>query len=92
MNFLAPIGLAGLAALAPIIALYFLKLKREERVVPSALLWKKVIEDMHVNAPFQRLKYSLLLILQLVLIALLAFALARPFLAMSASQGKRVRC
>lgn len=83
-------GLFGLAALLPIIALYFLKLRREERVVPSTLLWKKVIEDLHVNAPFQRLRYSLLLLLQLLVAALLGFALARPFLSMPGTQGKRI--
>ena len=90
MNFLEPWGLLGMAALAPIVALYFLKLKREERVVPSTLLWKKVIEDLHVNAPFQRLRYSLLLLLQLLLVALLGFALARPFLALGDAPGRRI--
>ena len=90
MNFLEPLGLAGLAALIPVIALYFLKLKREERVVPSTLLWKKVIEDLQVNAPFQRLKYSLLLLMQLVLVALLGFSLARPYLSMPGYEGKRI--
>ena len=85
MNFLEPLGLLGLTALIPIIALYFLKLKREQRVVPSTLLWKKVIDDMQVNAPFQRLKYSLLLLLQLLLIALMGFALAQPILRVSMS-------
>src|SRR5206468_2042612 len=33
------------------------------------------------NSPFQRLKYSLLLLIQLLLIALMAFAIARPYLA-----------
>ncbi|MBI3831325.1 MAG: BatA domain-containing protein [Planctomycetes bacterium] len=90
MHFLEPYGLLGLAALIPIVALYFLKLRREERVVPSTLLWKKVIEDMHVNAPFQRLRYSLLLLLQLLMVALLGFALARPYLAMSGSETQRI--
>lgn len=90
MHFLEPLGLLGLTALIPVIALYFLKLKREERVVPSTLLWKKVIEDMHVNAPFQRLRYSLLLLLQLLLIALLGFAMARPFLAVSGTESQRI--
>jgi len=90
MNFLEPWGLLGLSALLPIVALYFLKLRREERSVPSTLLWKKVLQDLHVNAPFQRLRYSLLLLLQLLLVALLGFALARPFFAMSATEAKRV--
>src|SRR6185436_8816807 len=87
LNFLEPWCLLGLSALAPIVALYFLKLKREERIVPSTLLWKKVIDDMQVNAPFQRLKYSLLLLLQLLLVALLAFALARPYLNLGGRAG-----
>lgn len=80
MNFLLPWGLLGLTIVVPIVTLYFLKLKRQEQVVPSTLLWKKVIEDLHVNAPFQRLRYSLLLLLQLLLAIILALALARPFL------------
>lgn len=90
VNLLEPWGLAGLAALLPILALYFLKLRREQHLVPSTLLWKKVIEDLHVNAPFQRLRYSLLLLLQLILVAILAFALARPFLAMASLQGRSI--
>ena len=89
MNFLEPLGLIGLAALIPIIALYFLKLKREERVVPSTLLWKKVLDDLQVNSPFQRLKYSLLLLLQLLLVALLGFALARPYLSLAGYAGHK---
>ncbi|HEY3321064.1 MAG TPA: VWA domain-containing protein [Planctomycetota bacterium] len=89
MNLLEPLGLLGLSALIPIIALYFLKLKREHRVVPSTLLWKKVIDDLQVNSPFQRLKYSLLLLLQLLCVALLGFAMARPYLNLTGSQGAR---
>ena len=89
MSFLEPWGLLGLAALVPVVMLYFLKLKREERVVPSTLLWKKVLDDLQVNAPFQRLKYSLLLLLQLLLIGLLAFALARPYLSASGYAGSK---
>ena len=89
MNFLEPWGLLGLTAFVPVIALYFLKLKREHRVVPSTLLWKKVIDDMQVNSPFQRLKYSLLLLLQLLLIAFLGFALARPFLSITGYEGQK---
>src|SRR5437762_4941293 len=89
MNFLEPLGLLGLTALVPVIALYFLKLKREQRVVPSTLLWKKVIDDMQVNAPFQRLKYSLLLLLQILLICLFGFSLARPYLSAGGTAGKK---
>jgi hypothetical protein len=70
-------GLLGLIPPA-IIALYFLKLRRQPLSVPSTYLWSRAIEDMHVNSLWQRLRQSLLLFLQLLLIALLAFTLLRP--------------
>ncbi len=61
-----------------IIALYFLKLKRQPLEVPSTYLWSRTIEDLHVNSIWQRLRQSLLLFLQLLLLALLMFACLRP--------------
>ena len=55
-----------LAAVPPaIVLLYFLKLKRQPLEVPSTYLWRKSIEDLHVNSIWQRLRQSLLLLLQL---------------------------
>jgi hypothetical protein len=70
----------ALLALVPpaIIALYFLKLKRQPVEVPSTYLWKKSIEDLHVNSLWQRLRQNLLMFLQLLLIALAMLALLRP--------------
>jgi VWA domain-containing protein/aerotolerance regulator-like protein len=70
----------ALLALIPpaIIALYFLKLKRQPLAVPSTYLWSRAIEDLHVNSLWQRLRQSLLLLLQLLLIFLLALTLLRP--------------
>ncbi len=61
-----------------IVALYFLKLKRRPLEVPSTYLWHKSVEDLHVNAIWQRLRRNLLLLLQLLLLLLLIFALLRP--------------
>lgn len=78
-SMIAPWQWAILAAVPPaIIALYFLKLKRQPLEVPSTYLWHKSIEDMHVNSIWQRLRQSLLLLLQLLLLALIALALWRP--------------
>ena len=69
----------ALAAIPPaIVALYFLKLKRQPLLVPSTYLWRKSIEDLHVNSLWQRLRQSLLLLLQLLLMALLFLALVNP--------------
>ena len=68
---------AGLA-LPAIVALYFLKLRRKPVEVPSTYLWSRTIEDLHVNSLWQRLRQSLLLFLQLLVILLALFAFLRP--------------
>jgi hypothetical protein len=79
MSFLAPAAFA-LAALMPVIvAMYLLKLRRTERVVSSVYLWRRAVRDLEANAPWQRLRRNLLLILQLLFLAALVLALARPF-------------
>lgn len=80
MSFLTPLFLLlGLLA-APIILLYMLRLRRQEMVVSSTLLWQKLLRDREANAPWQRLRRNLLLFLQLLILAALVLALARPFL------------
>jgi Ca-activated chloride channel family protein len=79
VSFLAPIAFA-LAMLVPIvIAMYLLRLRRTEQVVSSVYLWRRMVRDVEANAPWQRLRRNLLLILQLLILAALILALARPF-------------
>src|SRR6188472_856397 len=78
-NTLGPLGWAAVGAVPlAIFALYFLKLKRQPLEVPSTYLWTKVIEDLHVNSLWQRLRRNLLLLLQLMLVGLAILALLRP--------------
>ncbi|MFZ0547378.1 MAG: VWA domain-containing protein [Candidatus Promineifilaceae bacterium] len=80
MSFLTPLFLLlGLLA-APIILLYMLRLRRREMLVSSTMLWQKLMRDREANAPWQRLRRNLLLLLQLLILAALVIALARPFL------------
>ena len=92
MNFLAPVMLALAALLPVIVLLYFLKLKRVERPISSTYLWQQAIQDLHVNAPFQRLRKNLLLLLQLLLAGVLVLALARPAMDMAAVTGRQYIC
>lgn len=59
--------------------MYMLRLRRREVTVSSAMLWQKLLRDREANAPWQKLRRNLLLLLQLLILALLVFALARPF-------------
>lgn len=57
-----------------LVLLYFLKLKRKPLHVPSTFLWKKSIEDLHVNSLFQWLRENVLLLLQLLVLLFLIYA------------------
>jgi hypothetical protein len=80
MPFATPLALLGLLFVPLVIAMYLLKLRRNEAVVPSTLLWHKLVADVEANAPWQRLRRSLLLLLQLLLVLALTLLAARPFL------------
>ena len=80
MPFLAPLAIAGLAFIPLIVAFYMLRLRRDERTVSSTFLWQQLVRDVEANAPWQRLRRSLLLLLQLLLVLILVLAAARPFL------------
>ena len=77
MSLLVPIAL-GLGFLAlPIIALYMMRLRRRELPISSTFLWRKLALDRTANAPWQKLRANLLLLLQLLILAALVLSLAR---------------
>lgn len=80
MSFLTPLGLLGGLLAIPIVLLYMLRLRRREVPVSSNFLWQQILLDREANTPWQRLRRNLLLLLQLLILAALVFALARPFI------------
>lgn len=90
MNFLAPLAFALAVLLPAIIALYFLKLRRQEQRVSSIYLWQTLVRDAAANTPWQRLRPNLLLLLQLLFLTVLILALARPFTWSSAAAGSHL--
>lgn len=91
MSLIAPLALLAAAVVGPlIVAMYLLKLRREERPISSTFLWQRMVRDVEANAPWQKLRRSLLLLLQLLLMLLLVFALARPFFATQGISGRNL--
>jgi hypothetical protein len=78
MTLLSPLALVLLALIPLIIALYLLKLRRQDRIVSSTYLWQRFVRDVEANAPWQKLRRNLLLLLQILFLLFLILALARP--------------
>lgn len=78
MRFANPAALwLGLLAL-PILALHVLRPRRPTVEVSSVFLWRSLAEPVSAAAPWQRLRPSALLFLQLLAVALLTAAAAQP--------------
>ncbi len=90
MTFLTAgaIAVAAVLTIPPLVALYFLKLRRQEVPISSTFFWKRAVQDLQVNAPFQRLRRNLLLLLQLLVLLLVAVALGQPLLSREERSGR----
>lgn len=90
MSLLNPLALLLAALAIPVVLLYLLKPRRREQSVSSTLLWQQVALEREGRVPWQRLRVPLLLLLQLATLAVLVFALTRPFVLAPASPSSRI--
>ena len=81
MRFLAPWAWAFAVTIPIVIIFYLLKRKRVVRLVSSTMLWQKFLAESQASAPFQKLRKNWLLFLQILLLLIAVFALARPYFA-----------
>jgi len=87
MNLIAPVNFLFAGLIGIIVLLYILRLKRKERVVSSTMLWQSALRDLQANAPWQRLRSSLLMWLQIAFLVLAVLALVRPAIKVLAAGG-----
>jgi hypothetical protein len=80
VTFLAPVAAILGITLPAIVALYFLRIRRPTRIVPALHLWPNQILDRQANVPWQKLRASWLLLLQLLIAAFLVIAAVKPAL------------
>jgi hypothetical protein len=88
VTFLAPAAAILGLTLPAILALYFLRIRRPTRIVPALNLWPDQIRDRQANVPWQRLRFSWLLLLQLLAAAVLVAAAVQPVLSAGSSLSR----
>ena len=83
--------LTALAALGGlVVVMYILKLKRRPVPVPFSLLWVKILRDKQATSLFSQLKRLVSLLLQLIILALLVFAIGDPRTAINLRDGRNI--
>ncbi len=87
---IVPLALIGLISLPIIVAYYMLRLRRRDVPVGSVFLWQQLVRDVEANAPWQRLRFSWLLLLQLLIALVAVIAATRPFITVTSDLAANV--
>lgn len=82
--------MAASLAMPALAILYLLKLRRRPIRVSSTVLWEQAAADLQVNMPLRWLKWSLLLLLHVLIVGLICLALGRPAIGDAGISAKRV--
>lgn len=80
MGFFNTLGLIALIGVPTILILHMLKRKQRDVRIPSIFLWDKAADTSVQSKPWQKLKKSLPLILQIIAAAAVGLAAARPYI------------
>src|SRR5207302_1927541 len=78
MSLLVPAALAFGVIVPVILLLYFMRPKRQERVISSTLLWQQALQDLQASRPWQKLRITPLLLLQILAAIVIVLVLSRP--------------
>lgn len=90
MKLLSYWPLGFLVLLPLIILLYILKQKAQDYHVSSTFLWKETYKNTEATKPWEKLRNNLLMYLQLLLMFLIIFALASPYLTKGGNDYKNI--
>lgn len=90
MRLALPLGLLGLTAILALILIYILKPKYQEKKVSSTYVWRLSLRYRKHKIPFQWLKSSILFLVQVLILAALAFMMAQPQVVLSTRSGEKV--
>ena len=88
MTFLFPLGLLGLIGIPVVILIYILRNKFNEQTVPSTYLWELSEKFYKRRNPLSGLTGLISLILQILTIAVVSLAIARPIFIMPNSASE----
>ena len=80
MGFFNALGLIALIGVPTILILHMLKQKQRDVRIPSIFLWERAADTSVQSKPWQKLRKSLPLILQLIAAAAVGLAAARPYI------------
>lgn len=80
MGFFNVLGLISLIAVPAVIILHMLKRKQKDVRIPSTFLWERAADTSVQSKPWQKLKKSIPLILQIVALTSLGLAASRPYI------------
>ena len=88
MRFLFPLGLLGLIGIPILIIVYIIKSKYAEITVSSTYIWRLSEKFLKRRNPLNKLTGIIGLILQLLMVAVLSFAIAHPIITLSGAANE----